>query len=252
MSIEDTLKQYNIDEENFPDYIKKWIQSKITGEVCEINKIEYKPIFKNSTKEKMVNSFFLKLFNKNYGRNFIKKNTDKFIKLSENINNSMEFEMFLKELKIDNEHEKVLFNHAMEIYNTLRKPKNTIINGEEFEVELDYNQQEEFINYFMENDFKKLMQSEIQKLINKTGNAFDESFFKNWTQLCIRLKENYNLHNKLPNIINTFFAKRGLDITSSKDEGKKALLFSCQERSVSNEISSDDASKPKFENKTEL
>lgn len=77
-------------------------------------------------------------------------------------------------------------------------------------VELSEKQQDVLIEEFVMHLFPALMKAEIKRTTDGISVALNQSFFEDWINFCEKLKKEYNLHDKLPNIVNTFFLENGL------------------------------------------
>lgn len=67
------------------------------------------------------------------------------------------------------------------------------------------------------------LKKDAQNYLQNLGKDFDQNFFEDWKKMCIDLRVNYNLHDKLPEIIDGFFRKNGLEVTENKGEKKEIL-----------------------------
>lgn len=77
-------------------------------------------------------------------------------------------------------------------------------------VNLSDEQQNVLVEDFIEHVFPELMKAEIKKRINDVSVALNQSYFDDWINFCEKLKKDYNLHEKFPNIVNEFFLENGL------------------------------------------
>lgn len=201
---EEILSKLKIPESEFPDIIKKWKSTTLTGKPFEHDGVTYEAHYSEKIKNKLVDAFLEMLLDetgKKLSDEESKEFIEKFINSATDENPEI-LKEFLKKNAIEDGSE--LFAIANNVAEAIKNNKPIKLNRVKYKCEFSPDVTKR-LEILLQHEIFSIIAKHMESALAPISQSMDSNYFKKWSELCEDLQKNHNLHQLLPSIAHNFF-----------------------------------------------